>query len=159
MGYDFIYFDCKLKLQYFFNHYHLLLFLTAAEKYLELETAREQLQIEKEKMAENLRELQRKLSKAQNEVTNTKLSMAQRTSQFQLIQEELLMKVSKTTKLEQEVSVQSMQAFLSAKLLLKYFCTIKGNYNCQSVLLHFFYLLCELYKISKRKGKDNRKKR
>lgn len=75
--------------------------------------------MEKEKHSENVKELQRKLGKAQTEIANTKLSMAQRTSQFQLIQGELLEKASKSTKLEQEVSVHSMQDFLFTKLLVK----------------------------------------
>ncbi|PIO15343.1 hypothetical protein AB205_0062530, partial [Aquarana catesbeiana] len=77
-----------------------------AEKYLQLQTSIEQLQMEKEKHSENVKELQRKLGKAQTEIANTKLSMAQRTSQFQLIQGELLEKASKSTKLEQELQCQ-----------------------------------------------------
>ncbi|XP_075472538.1 coiled-coil domain-containing protein 18 isoform X1 [Ascaphus truei] len=63
-----------------------------------------ELQADKERLDDHMKELQRKLTKAQAEVSNTKLSMAQRTSQFQLIQEELLEKASKTTNLEHELA-------------------------------------------------------
>ncbi|KAM9324763.1 coiled-coil domain-containing protein 18 [Gastrophryne carolinensis] len=80
---------------------------TEAEKYLQLETTNEHLMMAKEKLTDVIKELQRKLSRAQSEIANTKLSMVQRTSQFQHIQEELLEKASKTTKLELEVKKKS----------------------------------------------------
>ncbi|KAM5148094.1 coiled-coil domain-containing protein 18 [Mantella aurantiaca] len=113
----------------------------AAEKYMELETAREQLQIEKEKTAENVKELQRKLGKAQNEVANTKLSMAQRTSQFQLIQEELLEKASKSTKLEQEMTKKSQKIASLQKLVEEraeaYSAAISRNAELEDKLTEF----------------------
>ncbi|XP_068095887.1 coiled-coil domain-containing protein 18 isoform X2 [Hyperolius riggenbachi] len=88
-----------------------------AEKYLSLETTSKQLQMEKEKLAETVKELQRKLGKAQTELANARLSMAQRTSQFQLIQEELLGKVAKATKLEQEITKKSQKITSLQKLV------------------------------------------
>ncbi|KAM4641550.1 coiled-coil domain-containing protein 18 [Discoglossus pictus] len=80
---------------------------TEMETYLQMELTCKQLQTDKEKLTERLKELQGKLSKANTEAMNTKLSMAQRTSQFQVIQEELLEKASKTSSLEQEIAKKS----------------------------------------------------
>ncbi|XP_075689312.1 coiled-coil domain-containing protein 18 isoform X1 [Rhinoderma darwinii] len=87
------------------------------EKCLHLESMSKQLQEENERLMETVKELKRKLGKAQGETANTKLSMAQRTSQFQLIQEELLAKASKTTKLEQEMIKKSLKITSLQKLL------------------------------------------
>ncbi|XP_075038458.1 coiled-coil domain-containing protein 18 [Mixophyes fleayi] len=88
-----------------------------AEKYLHLETVGKQLEAENERLTDAMKELQRKLGKAQAETTKTKLSMAQRTNQFQLIQEELLEKASKTTKLEQEMTKKSLKMTSLQRLL------------------------------------------
>ncbi|XP_063795941.1 coiled-coil domain-containing protein 18 isoform X2 [Pseudophryne corroboree] len=87
------------------------------EKYLHLETVGKQLEAENERLTDAVKELQRKLGKAQAETTKTKFSMAQRTSQFQLIQEELLVKASKTTKLEQDMTKKSLKIATLHRLL------------------------------------------
>ncbi|XP_018116493.1 cytoskeletal protein Sojo-like isoform X2 [Xenopus laevis] len=93
---------------------------TAEEKYLQLDFLCKQIQMDKERLAGRVKELQGKLAKAQTELANTKLSMEQRTSQFQLIQKELLEKASKTTKLEQElvkkrVKISALQKMVEEK--------------------------------------------
>ncbi|XP_040263823.1 coiled-coil domain-containing protein 18 isoform X2 [Bufo bufo] len=87
------------------------------EKFQRFESVSKELQEENERLTDTVRELKRKLSKAQAETANAKLSMAQRTSQFQLIQEELLEKASKTTKLEQEMTKKSLKIASLQKLL------------------------------------------
>ncbi|XP_040215945.1 coiled-coil domain-containing protein 18 isoform X2 [Rana temporaria] len=112
-----------------------------AEKYLQLQTSIEQLRMEKEKHSENVKELQRKLGKAQTEIANTKLSMAQRTSQFQLIQGELLEKASKSTKLEQEMTKKSQKNASLQKLLEErsqaYSAAVARNADLEDELLEF----------------------
>ncbi|XP_077309027.1 coiled-coil domain-containing protein 18 isoform X2 [Lithobates pipiens] len=112
-----------------------------AEKYLQLQTSIEQLQMEKEKHSENVKELQRKLGKAQTEIANTKLSMAQRTSQFQLIQGELLEKASKSTKLEQEMTKKSQKIASLQKLLEErsqaYSAAVARNAELEDELMEF----------------------
>ncbi|OCT85160.1 cytoskeletal protein Sojo isoform X2 [Xenopus laevis] len=90
---------------------------TAEEKYLQLELLCKQIQMDKERLTDCVKELQGKLGKAQIELTNTKLSMEQRTSQFQLIQQELLEKASKTTKLEQELVKKRIKISALQKLV------------------------------------------
>ncbi|KAG9483145.1 hypothetical protein GDO78_009215, partial [Eleutherodactylus coqui] len=87
------------------------------EKCQHLESVSRQLQEDNDKLTDTVKELKRKLGKAQAETANTKLSMTRRTSQFQLIQDELLEKASKTTKLEQEMTKKSLQIASLQKLL------------------------------------------
>lgn len=58
----------------------------------------------RQKFQKEIKELRTKLTKADDENSALKTSMAQRTSQFQIIQEDLLKKASKTSSLEREVS-------------------------------------------------------
>ncbi|KAG8436735.1 hypothetical protein GDO86_007722 [Hymenochirus boettgeri] len=87
------------------------------ERYLQLEHFCKQIQTDKERLTEHVKELQGKLSKAQSETTNTKIAMEQRTSQFQLIQQELMGKASKTTILEQELVKRSVKLNALQKLI------------------------------------------
>ncbi|ERE68196.1 coiled-coil domain-containing protein 18 [Cricetulus griseus] len=57
---------------------------------------------EKERLAAGIEELHAKLAQIEAENSDLKVNMAHRTSQFQLIQEELLEKASNATKLENE---------------------------------------------------------
>ncbi|KAE8610597.1 hypothetical protein XENTR_v10012177 [Xenopus tropicalis] len=90
---------------------------TAEEKYLQLELLCKQIQMDKERLTDHVKELQGKFSRARTELTNTKTSMEQRTSQFQLIQQELLEKASKATKLEQELLKKRMKISALQKLV------------------------------------------
>lgn len=60
---------------------------------------------ERQKLASGIEELRTKLVQIEAENSDLKVNMAQRTSQFQLIQEELLEKASNSRKLESEVSL------------------------------------------------------
>lgn len=60
---------------------------------------------EKERLATGIEELRTKLIQIEAENSDLKVNMAHRTSQFQLIQEELLEKASNASKLENEVSL------------------------------------------------------
>ncbi|KAM3915698.1 coiled-coil domain-containing protein 18 [Leptodactylus fuscus] len=111
------------------------------EKLQHLESVSKQLQEENDKMTDTVKELKRKLSKAQADTANTKLSMAQRTSQFQLIQEELLEKASKTTKLEQELTKKSLKIASLQKLLEDkteaHSCATERNTKLEEELMDF----------------------
>lgn len=58
----------------------------------------------KAKTCSGIEKLRDKLMQIEAEFTDLKVNMAHRTSQFQLIQEELLEKASNSSKLESEVS-------------------------------------------------------
>ncbi|XP_056379110.1 coiled-coil domain-containing protein 18 isoform X2 [Hyla sarda] len=119
-----------------------------AEKCQHLESVSKQLQEENDRLTEAVKELKRKLSKAQAETANTKLSMAQRTSQFQLIQEELLEKASKTTKLEQEMIKKTLKITSLQKLLEEkseaYSCAAARNARLEQELMDFKAHICHL---------------
>ncbi|XP_053549095.1 LOW QUALITY PROTEIN: coiled-coil domain-containing protein 18 [Bombina bombina] len=83
--------------------------VTEEEKSLQLEAVCKQLQTERENLTHRLKDLEGKLNKAQTEVANAKISMAQRTSQFQAIQNELLEKASKTAGLQQDITRKSLK--------------------------------------------------
>lgn len=112
------------------------------EKFQHLESVSKQLQEENERLSDAVKELKRKLSKTQAEAANTKLSMAQRTCQFQLIQEELLEKASRTTKLEQEVSAQKMPMLHMISPLLP--CHHPLSY-CHLSYINHLMLSCSIY--------------
>nr|XP_060629969.1 coiled-coil domain-containing protein 18 isoform X1 [Anolis sagrei ordinatus] len=78
-------------------------------KYQQLELLRKQFEKEKHKLNRQLEELRNKLEKSEEENSVLKGSMAQRTSQFQAIQEELLEKAAKSTSLEKELARKSSQ--------------------------------------------------
>ncbi|NXO20218.1 CCD18 protein, partial [Cisticola juncidis] len=63
----------------------------------------------RQKFQEEIEELRAKLLRAGDENSALKTSMAQRTSQFQIIQEDLLKKASKTSSLEREIRKKSSQ--------------------------------------------------
>ncbi|KAG8555666.1 hypothetical protein GDO81_017775 [Engystomops pustulosus] len=106
------------------------------------------LQEENERLTDAVKELKRKLGKAQAETANTKLSMAQRTSQFQLIQEELLQKASKTSKMEQEMTKRSLKISSLQKLLEEkseaYACAAARNSKLEEELMDFKAQICHL---------------
>ncbi|XP_063263583.1 coiled-coil domain-containing protein 18 isoform X2 [Prinia subflava] len=63
----------------------------------------------RQKFQKEIEELRAKLLRADDENSALKTSMAQRTSQFQIIQEDLLKKASKTSSLEREIRKKSSQ--------------------------------------------------
>lgn len=69
-------------------------------------TASKQYEREKQRLASGIEELRAKLMLIEAENSDLKVNMAHRTSQFQLIQEELLEKASNSSKLESEVSLK-----------------------------------------------------
>uniref|UniRef100_A0A8C5WGN3 Coiled-coil domain containing 18 n=1 Tax=Leptobrachium leishanense TaxID=445787 RepID=A0A8C5WGN3_9ANUR len=87
------------------------------ERDLQLETLCKQLQTKNERLTVQLKDIQDKLGKVQTEATSAKRSMAQRTSQFQVIQQELMEKASKTTSLQQELTKKSLKIATLQKLL------------------------------------------
>ncbi|KAH0618385.1 hypothetical protein JD844_017527 [Phrynosoma platyrhinos] len=78
-------------------------------KYLQLELISKQFENEKQKLIRRLDELHAKLEKSEEENSVLKDSMAQRTSQFQAIQEELLEKAAKSSMLEREIARKTSQ--------------------------------------------------
>uniref|UniRef100_A0A8B9S1B3 Coiled-coil domain containing 18 n=1 Tax=Accipiter nisus TaxID=211598 RepID=A0A8B9S1B3_9AVES len=64
---------------------------------------------ERQRFQKEIEELRTKLTKADDVNSSLKTSMAQRASQFQIIQEDLLKKASKTSSLEREVTKKSSQ--------------------------------------------------
>ncbi|NWR55883.1 CCD18 protein, partial [Bucorvus abyssinicus] len=64
---------------------------------------------ERQRFQKEIKELHTKLKKADDENSSLKTSMAQRVSQFQIIQEDLLKKASKTSSLEREITKKSSQ--------------------------------------------------
>ncbi|KAK1339784.1 hypothetical protein QTO34_018341 [Cnephaeus nilssonii] len=67
-------------------------------------TVSKQYERERQKLASGIEELRTKLMQIEAENSDLKVNMAHRTSQFQLIQEELLEKASNSSKLESEAS-------------------------------------------------------
>ncbi|XP_025913294.1 coiled-coil domain-containing protein 18 isoform X3 [Apteryx rowi] len=75
----------------------------------QLELISKQFEKERQRFKKEIEELCTELTKVNHENSSLKTSMAQRASQFQIIQEELLEKASKTSKLEREVAKKSSQ--------------------------------------------------
>lgn len=73
-------------------------------KHQQLELISKQFEKERQRFQKEIKELRTKLKKVNDENSSLKTSMAQRASQFQVIQEDLLKKASKTSTLEREVS-------------------------------------------------------
>jgi septal ring factor EnvC (AmiA/AmiB activator) len=69
-------------------------------------TVNKQYERERQRLATGIEELRSKLMQIEAENSDLKVNMAHRTSQFQLIQEELLEKASNSSKLESEVSLE-----------------------------------------------------
>ncbi|NXG24099.1 CCD18 protein, partial [Grallaria varia] len=63
----------------------------------------------RQKFQKEIEQLRTKLTKADDENSSLKTSMAQRTRQFQVMQEDLLKKASKTSSLEREIRKKSSQ--------------------------------------------------
>lgn len=61
---------------------------------------------ERQRLVTGIEELRTKLIQIEAENSDLRVNMAHRTSQFQLIQEELLEKASNSSKLESEVSLE-----------------------------------------------------
>ncbi|NXG72674.1 CCD18 protein, partial [Baryphthengus martii] len=75
----------------------------------QLELISKQFEKERQRFQKEIKVLRAKLTKANDENSSLKTSMAQRASQFKIIQEDLLKKVSKTGSLEREIRKKSSQ--------------------------------------------------
>uniref|UniRef100_A0A8B9NMT5 Coiled-coil domain containing 18 n=1 Tax=Accipiter nisus TaxID=211598 RepID=A0A8B9NMT5_9AVES len=75
----------------------------------QLELISKRFEKERQRFQKEIEELRTKLTKADDVNSSLKTSMAQRASQFQIIQEDLLKKASKTSSLEREVTKKSSQ--------------------------------------------------
>ncbi|NWS51072.1 CCD18 protein, partial [Chunga burmeisteri] len=75
----------------------------------QLQHISKQFEKERQRFRKEIEELCTKLTKADDENSSLKTSMAQRASQFQIIQEDLLKKASKTSSLEREIKKKSSQ--------------------------------------------------
>lgn len=91
-------------LSYIDNSFPLCL-LTESLKDQNQHTMNKQYERERQRLASGIEELRDKLMQIEAENSDLKVNMAHRTSQFQLIQEELLEKASNSSKLESEVSL------------------------------------------------------
>ncbi|XP_073090392.1 coiled-coil domain-containing protein 18 isoform X4 [Manis javanica] len=80
-------------------------------------TVNKQYEKERQKLASGIEELRTKLVQIEAENSDLKVNMAQRTSQFQLIQEELLEKASNSRKLESEMTKKCSQLLTLEKQL------------------------------------------
>ncbi|KAL1791148.1 hypothetical protein HispidOSU_027244 [Sigmodon hispidus] len=80
-------------------------------------TMNKQYEREKERLAMGIEELRAKLIQIEAENSDLKVNMAHRTSQFQLIQEELLEKASNASKLENEMTKKCSQLLTLEKQL------------------------------------------
>ncbi|XP_021111016.1 coiled-coil domain-containing protein 18 isoform X3 [Heterocephalus glaber] len=80
-------------------------------------TVNKQYEREKQKLATGIEELRTKLMQIEAENSDLKVNMAHRTSQFQLIQEELLEKASNSSKLESEMTKKCSQLLTLEKQL------------------------------------------
>ncbi|XP_052054299.1 coiled-coil domain-containing protein 18 [Apodemus sylvaticus] len=81
------------------------------------ETVNKQYEREKQRLATGIEELRAKLMQIEAENSDLKVNMAHRTSQFQLIQEELLEKASNASKLENEMTKKCSQLLILEKQL------------------------------------------
>ncbi|NWX51055.1 CCD18 protein, partial [Steatornis caripensis] len=75
----------------------------------QLELISKQFEKERRRLQKEIEELRTKLTKADDANSSLKTSMAQRASQFKIIQEDLLKKASKTSSLEREITKKSSQ--------------------------------------------------
>nr|KAF6381426.1 coiled-coil domain containing 18 [Pipistrellus kuhlii] len=80
-------------------------------------TMSKQYERERQKLASGIEELRTKLIQIEAENSDLKVNMAHRTSQFQLIQEELLEKASNSSKLESEMTKKCSQLLTLEKQL------------------------------------------
>ncbi|KAM7099412.1 coiled-coil domain-containing protein 18 isoform 4-T6 [Molossus nigricans] len=80
-------------------------------------TVNMQYERERQKLASGIEELRTKLTQIEAENSDLKINMAHRTSQFQLIQEELLEKASNSSKLESEMTKKCSQLLTLEKQL------------------------------------------
>lgn len=83
---------------------NLFFLLWERRKCQQLELISKQFEKVRQKFQKEIEGLRTKLLKADDENSALRTSMAQRTSQFQIIQEDLLKRASKTSSLEREVS-------------------------------------------------------
>ncbi|XP_038948547.1 coiled-coil domain-containing protein 18 isoform X6 [Rattus norvegicus] len=81
------------------------------------QTVNKQYEREKQRLATGIEELRAKLVQIEAENSDLKVNMAHRTSQFQLIQEELLEKASNASKLENEMTKKCSQLLILEKQL------------------------------------------
>ncbi|NWI97564.1 CCD18 protein, partial [Pitta sordida] len=79
------------------------------KKCQQLELISKQFEKVRQRFQKEIEELHTKLTKADDENSSLKTSMAQRTSQFQIIQEDLLKKASRTSSLQREIRKKSSQ--------------------------------------------------
>ncbi|XP_073907066.1 coiled-coil domain-containing protein 18 isoform X3 [Castor canadensis] len=80
-------------------------------------TVNKQYERERQRLATGIEELRSKLMQIEAENSDLKVNMAHRTSQFQLIQEELLEKASNSSKLESEMTKKCSQLLTLEKQL------------------------------------------
>ncbi|XP_045865150.1 coiled-coil domain-containing protein 18 isoform X1 [Meles meles] len=80
-------------------------------------TVNKQYERERQRLASGIEELRAKLMQIEAENSDLKVNMAHRTSQFQLIQEELLEKASNSSKLESEMTKKCSQLLTLEKQL------------------------------------------
>ncbi|XP_047408992.1 coiled-coil domain-containing protein 18 isoform X2 [Sciurus carolinensis] len=80
-------------------------------------TVNKQYERERQRLATGIEELRTKLMQIEAENSDLKVNMAHRTSQFQLIQEELLEKASNSSKLESEMTKKCSQLLTLEKQL------------------------------------------
>ncbi|XP_060479473.2 coiled-coil domain-containing protein 18 isoform X5 [Panthera onca] len=80
-------------------------------------TVNKQYERERQRLASGIEELRTKLMQIEAENSDLKVNMAHRTSQFQLIQEELLEKASNSSKLESEMTKKCSQLLTLEKQL------------------------------------------
>ncbi|XP_045657726.1 coiled-coil domain-containing protein 18 isoform X5 [Ursus americanus] len=80
-------------------------------------TMNKQYERERQRLASGIEELRTKLMQIEAENSDLKVNMAHRTSQFQLIQEELLEKASNSSKLESEMTKKCSQLLTLEKQL------------------------------------------
>ncbi|NXR16003.1 CCD18 protein, partial [Semnornis frantzii] len=83
----------------------------------QLELISKKFEKERQRFQKELRELHTKLIKSDDEKSSLKISMAQRASQLQIIQEDLLKKASKTGSLEKEITKKYSQISVLEKQL------------------------------------------
>ncbi|XP_004462367.2 coiled-coil domain-containing protein 18 isoform X4 [Dasypus novemcinctus] len=81
------------------------------------QTVDKQCERERQRLAAGIEELRTKLVQIEAENSDLKVNMARRTSQFQLIQEELLEKASNSSKLESEITKKCSQLLTLEKQL------------------------------------------
>ncbi|NXK82221.1 CCD18 protein, partial [Amazona guildingii] len=83
----------------------------------QLELISKQFEKEKQRFQKEIEELSTKLTKAEDENSSLKTSMAQRASHFQVMQEDLLKKASKASSLQKEITKKSSQLSVLEKQL------------------------------------------